>query len=132
MTALYGEDGFQFAEVNVPLEAKTCEDILRFLLDQLVRRRQLSLENSKLIYDQVMRREVLGSTAIGRGLAIPHTKTDLVKVILGIIGTCAEPVIWPGSLDEQKVETVCLLITPQSLPGDGLRALEYVARRFRQ
>jgi len=130
MAVPHDEDGFRFAEVDVPAGIKTCEDIVRFLLEQLVRNRQLSLQSVEPIFDQVMRRESLGSTAIGRRAAIPHAKTELVEMVLGIIGSCSEPVVWDSTPCGQDLETICLLITPTSLPGDGLRALESVSRRL--
>jgi nitrogen PTS system EIIA component len=90
----------------------------------------LNSQLAEQIYRLLMHRESIGSTAVGRGLAIPHIKTPLAKRTVGIAGETPQPIAWPGATDGQPVTTVCLLITADSEQGDSLRAIENVARRF--
>lgn len=80
----------------------------------------------------VLRREQLGSTGIGRGIAIPHSRHAAVTQLVGTIGLSkAEGRIPFDSIDGEPVDVVVLLISPQDKPGDHLRALENVVQTMR-
>ena len=78
-----------------------------------------------------MHREGLASTGIGRGVSLPHSKSDQVSEVLGIVGRSAVPVNWPGAVDDVPVQLVCLMITPASDPRATLQALEAAVRQIR-
>ena len=67
------------------------------------------------------KREMLGSTGIGRGVAIPHTKHASVERLLGTMAVSQAGVAF-DSLDGEPVFIFVLLISPQDRPGDHLRA----------
>src|SRR4051812_46292609 len=71
------------------------------------------------IHAAVLRRERLGSTGIGRGLAIPHARHHAVDRPLGILAVCRPPVEYE-SLDGEPVDIVALVLTPQDRPGQHL------------
>src|SRR5437867_3366474 len=73
----------------------------------------------------IMRREQLGSTGIGRHIAIPHTKHDGVEKLVGTVALSKKGVPFE-SIDGQQVHVLVLLISPKDRPGDHLRALENV------
>jgi nitrogen PTS system EIIA component len=78
----------------------------------------------------ILRREELGSTGIGGGVAIPHATFPGVD---GVISAIAE---FPGgvefdSIDGRPVKLVCLVVSPTDRPGEHLRIVEAVARRLR-
>jgi len=72
----------------------------------------------------------LGSTGIGRGVAVPHTKHASVDRLVGTVGVSSEGVDF-NSLDGDKVQLFFLLISPPDRPGDHLRALENISRQLR-
>lgn len=78
----------------------------------------------------VMRREQLGSTGIGRSIAIPHTKHASVEKLVGTVALSKGGVPF-DSIDGELVHVLVLLISPQDRPGDHLRALENVVRSMR-
>src|SRR5207248_7526060 len=78
----------------------------------------------------ILKREMLGSTGIGRGVAIPHTKHASVERLLGTVAVSKIGVPFE-SLDGEPVYVFVLLISPQDRPGDHLRALENVSRSLR-
>src|SRR6185295_17282707 len=78
----------------------------------------------------IMKREELGSTGIGRGVAVPHTKHPSVEKLVGTVGVSAEGLDF-NSLDGEKVQLFFLLISPPDRPGDHLRALENISRQLR-
>jgi PTS system nitrogen regulatory IIA component len=82
------------------------------------------------IVKQIMKRELLGSTGIGRGVAIPHTKHTSVDRLVGTIAVSRTGVAFE-SLDGEPVHVLVMLISPQDRPGDHLRALENVSRTLK-
>ena len=78
----------------------------------------------------IMKREELGSTGIGRGVAVPHTKHPSVNRLVGTVAVSHEGVDF-DSLDGEKVQLFFLLISPPDRPGDHLRALENISRQLR-
>ena len=78
----------------------------------------------------VLRREHLGTTGIGKNIAIPHSRHPSVNKLVGTLA------IAPGglpfeSLDGEQVYVFVLLVSPQERPGDHLRALEAGVRTMR-
>jgi len=82
------------------------------------------------IVKQIMKRELLGSTGIGRGVAIPHTKHTGVDKLVGTVAVSKGGVAFE-SLDGEPVHVLVMLISPQDRPGDHLRALENVSRTLK-
>jgi mannitol/fructose-specific phosphotransferase system IIA component (Ntr-type) len=78
----------------------------------------------------IMKREELGSTGIGRGVAVPHTKHPSVSRLVGTVGISGDGVDF-NSLDGDKVQLFFLLVSPPDRPGDHLRALENISRQLR-
>lgn len=78
----------------------------------------------------IMKREELGSTGIGRGIAVPHTKHSSVEKLVGTVGVSSEGIDF-NSLDGDKVNLFFLLVSPPDRPGDHLRALESISRQLR-
>src|SRR5258706_13744431 len=81
------------------------------------------------IVKAILKRELLGSTGIGRSVAIPHTKHNSVDRLIGTVALSPVGVAF-DSLDGEPVHVFVLLISPQDRPGDHLRALENVSRRL--
>jgi nitrogen PTS system EIIA component len=78
----------------------------------------------------VMRREQLGTTGIGRHIAIPHSRHTAVDRLIGTLALSREGLPF-DSLDGEPVYVFVLLVSPQDRPGDHLRALEAVVRTMR-
>ena len=77
-----------------------------------------------------MKREELGSTGIGRGVAVPHTKHPSVERLVGTVAISSQGVDF-ASLDGEVVQLFFLLVSPPHRPGDHLRALENISRQLR-
>lgn len=74
----------------------------------------LTPTESDLIFNALMARETLGSTAIGNGIAIPHVRNPIILNIKGpsIILTFVTPPIDFGAIDGQKVSIIFTMISP--------------------
>ncbi|MBO0661504.1 PTS IIA-like nitrogen regulatory protein PtsN [Jiella sp. MQZ9-1] len=82
------------------------------------------------IFETILGREKLGSTAVGNGIAIPHGKLDGIERIIGVFARLNRPVDF-DALDDQPVDIVFLLLAPQGSGADHLKALSKVARLLR-
>jgi len=81
----------------------------------------------------VLRREQLGSTGIGRGIAIPHSRHSSVVQLAGALGLVKHPGgLGFEALDGESVDVLVLMISPQDQPGLHLRALDCVVQTFKE
>lgn len=83
------------------------------------------------IFETLIKRERLGSTGVGGGIAIPHGKLAGLDRIFGLFARLAKPIDFEA-LDENPVDLVFLLLAPESAGADHLKALARVARLFRE
>jgi len=100
------------------------------LVESLAGAGAISQDQVSGIVGAIMKREELGSTGIGRGVAVPHTKHASVERLVGTVGVSAVGVDF-NSLDGDKVHLFFLLVSPPDRPGDHLRALENISRQLR-
>jgi nitrogen PTS system EIIA component len=122
---------FVVREAIVPeLTATTKEGVIREMVGSLGGAGFLKAAETEDIVRAVLKRELLGSTGIGRGVAIPHTKHNSVERLIGTVAL-SRPGVSFESLDGEPVHVFVLLISPQDRPGDHLRALENVSRSLR-
>jgi mannitol/fructose-specific phosphotransferase system IIA component (Ntr-type) len=105
---------------------------IRYLVEQLAAMGTLPPSDVPEVLAGVLRREALGSTSIGRGLALPHYHGELVLGAQSIIGTTATGIVWPNSLDRLPVRRVLLALAPRTMePGAHLRWLEGIIAHMR-
>lgn len=116
--------------IRAELAATDKDGVIRELVGALVESGQINAAEQDGIVKAIMKREELGSTGIGRGIAVPHTKHPSVEELVGTVGISAEGVDFQ-SLDGEKVQLFFLLISPPDRPGDHLRALENISRQLR-
>ena len=116
--------------IRAALNADEKEDLIREMTGALQEAGELAEEEHGSIVKAILKREELGSTGIGRGVAVPHTKHPSVDKLIGTVGVSPEGVDF-NSLDGEKVHLFFLLISPPDRPGDHLRALENISRQLR-
>lgn len=116
--------------IQSQLTAEDKESVIRELVGSLVKAGRIQDADSEDIVKAILKREELGSTGIGRGVAVPHTKHPSVERLVGTVGVSPEGVDF-DSLDGEKVQLLFLLVSPPDRPGDHLRALENISRQLR-
>lgn len=82
------------------------------------------------IFDVLMQREKLGSTAVGNGIAIPHGKLAKIDRIFGAFARLDRPIDFEA-LDGQPVDLIFVLLAPENAGADHLKALARIARMLR-
>jgi len=90
----------------------------------------LSGHSEKAIFEILMQREKLGSTAIGAGVAIPHGKMPSLTRLFGLFARLDRPIDFEA-LDGQPVDLIFLLLAPEGAGADHLKALARIARLLR-
>jgi len=85
----------------------------------------------RTIFDTLLQRERLGSTGLGRGIAIPHVKFRSLGEIVCLFARLAEPIEFEAH-DGEPVDLVFLLLAPEHASGDHLKALSRISRLMRE
>ncbi|HZT88740.1 MAG TPA: PTS IIA-like nitrogen regulatory protein PtsN [Stellaceae bacterium] len=82
------------------------------------------------IYEVLAERERLGSTGIGRGVAIPHGKRPELTRMHGLFARLDRPIPFEA-VDDQPVDLVFVLLAPEGAGAEHLKALARVSRLLR-
>ena len=79
---------------------------------------------------ELLKREELGSTGMGGGVAIPHARFQGIKKPIGAMAKLKPPIDF-NAIDGQRVDLVFVLLLPSPNEGEQLGALACVARKLR-
>src|SRR6266850_6470715 len=123
-------DFINVASIRADLSSDDKPAVIRELVESLARAGAIAEGEVPGIVAAIMKREELGSTGIGRGVAVPHTKHPSVQRLVGTVAVSSEGIDF-NSLDGEKVQLFFMLISPPDRPGDHLRALENISRQLR-
>jgi PTS system nitrogen regulatory IIA component len=86
--------------------------------------------SERAIFDVLLERERLGTTGVGRGIAIPHGKMKGLDRIHGMFARLENQIDY-DAIDGEKVDLVFLLLAPEGAGADHLKALARVSRLLR-
>lgn len=109
------------------LKAGSKKELIEEIVGMMVDAGAFEKKNKAKIIDVLMAREVLGSTAIGQGIAIPHGKTDCVDKLVAGLAVSKRGVDF-DALDGEPVYIFFLLVAPSDSVGPHLKALARVSR----
>ena len=119
---------FVIADAILPdLQAASKEDAIRAMVASLKSSGAIPAGDEEGIVSAILKREELGSTGIGNGVAVPHTKHPSVDRLVATVALSKTGVDF-ASLD---VFILFLLVSPPDRPGDHLRGLENISRHLR-
>ena len=100
------------------------------LQELAARAAELTGQNERSIFEVLLQREKLGTTAVGYGVAIPHGKLPKLEKIFGLFARLDRPIDFEA-LDGQPVDLIFLLLAPEGAGADHLKALARVSRLLR-
>lgn len=112
------------------LQADNKESAIRQMVASLKSAGKIRETDEEAIVSAILKREELGSTGIGRGVAVPHTKHPSAESIIATVALCHDGLDFE-SLDGEAVYILFLLISPPDRPGDHLRGLETITRHLK-
>jgi PTS system nitrogen regulatory IIA component len=90
----------------------------------------LSGLDERQIFEVLLERERLGTTGVGRGIAIPHGKFAKLERLIGVFARLEQPIGF-DAVDDKPVDLVFLLLAPESAGADHLKALARISRLLR-
>jgi mannitol/fructose-specific phosphotransferase system IIA component (Ntr-type) len=115
--------------VKVPLDSRTKSDVLKELVELVTSGRNSA--DTGAILSSVREREMVLSTGVGGGVAIPHGKTPHIDQLVLAAGVAPEPIDF-DALDGKPVRLFFLLVGPESASGAHVKALSRISRMLRR
>jgi PTS system nitrogen regulatory IIA component len=92
--------------------------------------RNLQLDVGKTL-DALLAREAVGSTGVGRGVAIPHARLPGVQAVAAVLVRLDKPIDF-DAMDGEPVDLMVALFAPPEAGSEHLRALARVSRLLRR
>jgi len=117
--------------IIVDLKATGKEEAIREMVGSLHRAGRLGNDDLESVIRAILGREELGSTGIGQGVAVPHTRHPTLNRLIGTVALSRRGVNF-AALDGEPVDIFFLLVSSQNQPGDHLRALENISRHLKE
>lgn len=111
--------------VFLNLKAANLEDAIRLLVPMV--QKECTAEGKKCLTNEVLERERLVSTIVGRGFALPHARSEEVSELTVGLGVFPEGLDEPTP-DNQSVKIVFLLLEPKRVSKLYLKTLGVLAR----
>lgn len=111
------------------LESQDMESVLKEMVNFLKKKKKVVRE--KELYEKLVQREKLGSTAIGEGVAIPHCKMKAVKSPIVLLGISKKSVDF-HSLDGKLSNIFFLVVSSPDNPSLNLQILAAIAHLVRK
>ncbi len=119
------------AVINNP-EIKSKKRALELLAEHLATQENQSSSNgvdALKIFQLLTDREKLGSTSMGNGVALPHTRTSLTENAIGAFLKLNKGIDF-DSPDHQPTDLIFALIVPEHYTDEHLKILAYLASLF--
>jgi PTS system nitrogen regulatory IIA component len=111
------------------LESGNREGVLKEMVSFLKKRKKIARE--KELYEKLLQREELGSTAIGEGVAIPHCKIKGIRNPLVMLAVSKKKVDFQ-SLDGKPSNIFFLVVSSPENPSLNLQILASIAHLVRK
>lgn len=102
---------------------RTLENIAHFICEDIP-----TLDANDL-FDNLVARERLGSTGLGQGIAIPHSRMKSCNKIIGSLIKLQRPVDF-DAIDSEPVDLLFVLLVPEQATDEHLKVLSELAQRF--
>jgi len=124
--------------LDILIEKTICADLkatdrdkaIGELLELLVEAGQLSQDQSPSVMKAILDREAMGSTAIGRGVAVPHARSDSLSSTIMSLGLSSSGVDF-HALDGEPVHAIFLVVGPGAAPNEYLAVMEKLSKLIR-
>jgi PTS system nitrogen regulatory IIA component len=110
-----------------PLKATSKKQAIQALA---ARASELTGLDQRDVFGTLLERERLGSTGIGRGVAIPHGRIEGLPRLFGLFARADKPIPFEAS-DDVPVDLIFLLLAPEGAGAEHLKALARIARMLR-
>ena len=113
--------------IVLDLAASNKKQVLQAVSQRIARIARL---DERIVFDVLLERERLGTTGVGKGIAIPHGKIANLDRIHGLFARLKPPVDFEA-LDSEPVDLIFVLLAPAAAGADHLKALAWVSKLLR-
>jgi len=111
--------------ICIDLASEEKRPAIREMVEALREAGGIASEDVESVVRTIMKREEVGSTGIGKGVAVPHAKHPKVKKLIGSVARSVKGVEF-SALDGQPVKLLFLLVSPPDAAGTHIKALERI------
>jgi PTS system nitrogen regulatory IIA component len=115
--------------VITELASRSAEETLQEMVVFLKEKNKISKE--KELLEKLLKREELGSTAIGQGFAIPHCKIKNIKTPIVLLARSKNGVAF-NSIDGKPSQVFFLVVSSPDNPSQNLQILATIAHLIRK
>lgn len=124
-------DVFSEPHLLVDLEARDKTSAIQEIIQHLVQNETVDEDTGKKIEKAVNKREAGGTTGIGKGLAIPHSKEcNAIDGVIGVLARSKEGIEY-NSIDGGPVHLLFLVVSPESQAEHHLQIMRKIASLHR-
>lgn len=109
------------------LKATTMQEALVEIVDVMVAKKVVKPGEREEVLEAFLKRETLGTTAIGKGVALPHVRRPGLSEVVGCIAHSTEGMDC-RALDGQPTHTICAMLTPVNPPNIHLDFMQKMVR----
>ena len=85
------------------------------------------VKNSSELTQEILKREELMSTGVGRGIAIPHVRLSSVTDLVMAVGVCKKPISDYQTIDEQPVNLLFMIAAAYNQHSYYLKTISHFA-----
>lgn len=113
------------SRVRVGLPGSTKAELLHEMVDLI--ERHPAIRDAEALRAAIFAREAIMSTGVGKGVGLPHAKTDAVEGTLAAFAITAEPVPF-GAIDDEPVRLLFMLVGTEAAKSEHIKILSRVSR----
>ncbi|WP_291258985.1 PTS sugar transporter subunit IIA [Fusobacterium sp.] len=117
--------------ISLNLKAKTKDEVLLELSKLIENSPNILEKEENSVYKALVEREKLGSTGIGKGVAIPHAKTEVAEKLTIAFGISKDKIDFK-SMDSEKVNIFFVFASPSKDSQIYLKVLARISRLIRE
>ena len=90
------------------------------------------IKNAAELTAEILKREELMSTGIGRGIAIPHVRLSSVTDLVMAVGVCKKPIEDFQAIDDQPVSLLFMIAAAYNQHSYYLKTISHFSAIFKQ
>ena len=122
-------DYIKVETINLNLESKNKNSVIRELYNNLKQTNLIKDEEQGL--NDIFKREDMGSTGIGKRIALPHAKTKAVDELMITFGISKNGISY-NSVDDENVNIFFMFLCPENKTQEYLKVLARISRLIRE
>ena len=89
------------------------------------------VKNSVELTQEILKREELMSTAVGRGIAIPHVRLSSITDLVMAVGVCKKPIEDFQPIDDQPINLIFMIAAAYNQHSYYLKTISHFAGKLK-